>query len=68
MLHKTIPINSNIKNINVIVSRPLFVFNLESMTIDRDAKIKKNPNTINTNNFKFSPSILENLEKFDSKL
>jgi hypothetical protein len=68
MLHKTININSSIKNINVIVSRPLFVFNLGSITIDRDAIAKKNPNTINTNSFKFSAFILENLERFYSKL
>ena len=68
MLHKTIPINSNIKNINVIVSRPLFVFNLRFITIDTDAMAKNNPNTINTKNFKFSAFILENLENFYSKL
>jgi hypothetical protein len=68
MLHKTITINSNIKNINVIVSRPLFVFKLEFIRIDCDANRKKNPNTIDTNNFKFSAFILENLEKFNNKL
>ena len=68
MHHKTIAINSNTKNIHMIVSRTLFVFKLLSIRIDCDARMKKNPNTIDTNNFKFSAFILENLEKFDSKL
>ncbi len=48
----------------MIVSRTLFVFKLRSIRIDCDARMKKNPNTIDTNNFKFSAFILENLENF----
>ena len=65
MLHKTIPINSNIKKTQVIVLRLIFVLNLDSIRIDSVDRTKNNPNTTDTNNFKFSGFILEN---FYSKL